>query len=218
MKEFFGSVLQRIREHKLLSSVGSMGILFLLVGLSSLFSQPQQERSLDFSAAVTPPVESKTLPTMQPAKTKKILVDVSGAVVKPGVYSLDADARIQDALVAAGGIAEKADRARIAQMLNLAAKLSDGAKVYIPRVGETQVTLQGAVKSETDTVSTTSSGNGVNINQASESELDTLPGIGKVTAEKIIANRPYQSINELTQKKVLGASVFEKIKDKITVY
>ena len=58
----------------------------------------------------------------------------------------------------------------------------------------------------------------VNINTASETELDALPGVGPVTAQKIISNRPYQKIDDLVSKKAVGASVFSKIKDQISIY
>lgn len=135
--------------------------------------------------------------------TEKIAIDVAGAVLKPGVYKLASDARIQDGLVAAGGISEDADRAWIDRYINLAAKVADGTKIYIPFKGENMVG---------NTSST------ININSASQSGLESLSGIGPVAAEKIIANRPYGAIDELLTKKVVGKSVFEKIKDHITTY
>lgn len=220
MIEMGGSLLRLFKEHKAVAGVGLFGIFFLLIGIISLFPTGS-DVTAQFASSVSAKDEMqiKTAADISPAKPKRIVVDVSGAVLKPGVYTLASDSRIKDAILMAGGIADNADAMRIAQTLNLAAKLSDGAKLYIPRLGEQQVTSEEVVKSGPETVSqSSSSGNGININQAGESELDTLPGIGKVTAEKIIANRPYQSINELTQKKVVGASVFEKIKDKISVY
>ncbi len=219
MLEIWNNLLRVVKEHKSIAGVGSLGIFFLVMGIISLFPAGNEDSiKIASGSTATGEMQIKTNTNISPAKSKKILVDVSGAVRKPGVYSLSAESRIKDAILMAGGISDTADSMRIAQTLNLAAKLSDGAKLYIPSLGEAQVTSEEVVKSDQDMVSQTSSGNGININQAAESELDTLPGIGKVTAEKIIANRPYQSINELTQKKVVGASVFEKIKDKISVY
>jgi len=134
-----------------------------------------------------------------------IKVDIEGAVGHPGVYTLADSARVKDAINQAGDLAENADRTWIAQNLNLAAKLSDGQKIYIPAVGEA-----GKVASE-------KSGK-ININTASASELDQLPDIGPVRAEKIISGRPYTRVEELLSKKVVGESTFEKIKDKIAVY
>jgi len=137
---------------------------------------------------------------------KQITIDIEGAVEKPGVYTLPANSRIQNALIAAGGLSQTADRQQVSQNLNLAAVLTDGAKLYIPAVGE-QMAGSGAG-------STNASGNVqgaslkmVNINLASESDLDALPGVGQVTAQKIIDNRPYQSVQELLDKKVKLISV-----------
>jgi competence protein ComEA len=116
----------------------------------------------------------------------------------------------------AGGMSQDADKIKVSQTLNLAAKLSDGAKLYIPSVGEQMMTSQESNNSMS--VLSSSNTNGININQASASELEALPGIGKVAADKIIKNRPYQNISELVEKKVIGGSVFEKIKTKISIY
>lgn len=75
----------------------------------------------------------------------------------------------------------------------------------------------GASNNSSGGIQGTSSGT-ININQASESELDALPGIGPVTAQKIISNRPYQSVEDLLNKKAVGASEFAKIKDQMSVY
>ena len=120
-------------------------------------------------------------------------------------YTLD------DAIKKAGGFAQDADREYIAKNINLASVVKDGQKIYIPKVGETVSDSNG------NALSSNSKSTLVNINTATESELDSLPGIGPVRAGKIIANRPYASINDLLTKKVLGEATFEKIKDQISV-
>lgn len=143
-----------------------------------------------------------------------LTVDVEGAVVHPGVYHLPVDARVQDGLVAAGGLDSTADRALIAKTLNLAAKLTDGAKIYIPKVGETVAGSAGVSSGEYAGAQV----HLVNLNSASADELDSLPGVGPVTVQKIIAGRPYNSIDELLSQKVVSSSVFNKIKGVVTVY
>ena len=136
----------------------------------------------------------------------KIIVHVDGAVNKPGVYELTIDSRVNDLVAAAGGLTEDANT----QAINLAAKLSDGQKAHIASIND-PVSIKNP-----DT------GSGVtgliNVNTASEAQLDTLPGVGPVTAGKIIASRPYSSPEELLSKKAVGSATFEKIKDLITVY
>ncbi len=139
--------------------------------------------------------------------TDAILVDVAGAVVRPGVYSLPASSRISDAIEKAGGITEEADTVHIAQVINKAQVLQDGQKVFIPLAQADPV-----IKSS-DT-----QGSLININTASASELEDLPGIGEVTADKIITNRPYTTLEELVSKKAISQSVFEKIKEQISLY
>jgi len=145
----------------------------------------------------------------QATSSADIFVDVSGAVLKPGVYKLAYGSRVADAINTAGGFSSSADSNFISKSLNLAQKLSDGAKIYIPQKGESGQAL-GTAQSSLDSGL-------VNINSASLDQLDALPGIGPATAQKIISGRPYSRVEELLEKKIVGASTFEKIKDKISV-
>lgn len=142
---------------------------------------------------------------------QRIKADIEGAIAKPGVYELNFGSRIQDLLIMAGGLSAEADREWISKNLNLAAKLNDGGKVYVPKVGEKNTTnpLAGGLNTTNAQI---------NINIASVGDLDQLPGIGPVTAQKIIDNRPYQTIDELLSRKVVNKSTFEKIKDKINAF
>lgn len=194
-------VLDRLKSFSknnlLILIFASLGMIFLIVGLIQLFT-PRETISF----------QSSTESDNSTSKPEKILVDVSGSVSKPGVYSLAEDARIKDAIIASGGLAQDADRAYISRNLNLAQKIVDGAKIYIPSKNNPQ---------EQQVLGTTSQDTGIiNINTASAERLDTLPGIGKVTAGKIIDNRPYMTLEELVTKKAVTKKVFEEIKEKIT--
>lgn len=134
--------------------------------------------------------------------TKSFKVDISGAVINPGVYELGNDDRVENVLAAAGGLARDADTKWIEKNLNRAAKLIDGQKIYIPRQGE-----ESKPKISTSNI--------ISINSGSQAELESLPGIGPVTAGKIISARPYSGIEELVQKKIVGQKVYGQIKDKI---
>lgn len=140
----------------------------------------------------------------------EIWVDVQGGVVKPGVYSLREGDRVKDALIAAGGLGGQADREAVAKYINLAEKIKDGTKLYVPVLGENNSGSQ-----EDSQVQGLSTGR-VNINTATKSELDQLKGVGEARAQTIIEGRPYQTIDEV--KKVLPSNVYEQIKDVITVY
>lgn len=137
-----------------------------------------------------------------------LIVEASGEVIKPGVYELPPGSRVNDLLVTAGGLSAGADRDWVDKNLNLAQKLTDGVKIYIP--GKKEATAgadsQSVVAGKT------------NINTASESELDKLWGVGPATAQKIMAGRPYLKIEELLEKKIVNANVWAAIKDKISLY
>ena len=96
--------------------------------------------------------------------------------------------------------------------INLAAKLVDGGKIYIPEL-KIEVDSQGQGAKDSQVQETK-----ININTASIAKLDKLWGIGEATAKKIIEARPYQKIEELLEKKIVKSNVWEQIKDKITVY
>ncbi len=187
-------------------SLGALGMIFFAYGLIGLFvTNKTSSEDIVFEAN-----SAKITQT----EIKTIAVDIEGAIVKPGLYKLSQESRIQDSLVAAGGLSAQADRGYISKNLNLATKLTDGAKVYIPFVGEAVNNNGQLLNSSRDTVSGL-----VNINIASQSQLEALhSGVGPATAQKIIAGRPYNSVEELLNKKIVGSKVFNQIKDKINVY
>lgn len=143
-----------------------------------------------------------------------VAVHVSGAVAHPDrVYFLAVGARIQEAIEIAGGATEDADLAQ----LNLAQKIADGQKIYVPRQGEEwrQVPTDAEKIGENQQKPLT------NINLASKIELDALPGIGAAYAQNILDYREehggFKSVGEIMKVKGIGESTFEKIKDYITV-
>lgn len=188
-----------LEKFKIPLVLGLSGLLLVGVGLLwPNLKDPKKEIVL----------ESKSETSSQ-TTVKLIKVDVAGAVTNPGVYQLKSESRVEDAVSLAGGFSAKADLTWVAKNLNLASKISDGQKIYIQSVGENP---SGSSILGTKTVS-----DKVNINFATASELDTLPSIGAVTAEKIISLRPYNSVSELLSKKAVGKSTYEKIKDLVSV-
>jgi competence protein ComEA len=185
-----------------------LGLMFFIYGLISFIGSASKKPDITFQETGSASTSLKT----NAGDQTLILVDVEGAVVTPGVYKLAQNSIIQDALVSSGGLAVDADRGFVSKNVNLAAKLSDGAKIYIPKVGE--ISAQSVQVS--DSGGSTSSL--ININSASSDSLDSLPGVGPVTVTKIINGRPYQNINELLDKKMVSSKVFGEIKDKISTY
>lgn len=151
----------------------------------------------------------------------KITVEISGEVINPGVYTLSASARLEELMTLSGGLTSNADKDFVSKNLNRAAKLSDGQKVYIPSIAQQTKSLTANNTLGDQSTSTnilTDSTNKININSATLSQLDTLPGIGPTYGQKIIEHRPYSSVEELLNKKVLTQSVYKKIKDLVSVY
>ena len=151
-----------------------------------------------------------------------VVVHVDGMVVNPGVYELQGESlRMNDAVEAAGGLAEGADTSRV----NLAEPLSDGAKVHVPAMGEEDVGTGGTSPSSGTMPSAesfaTSSDGILNINTATAAELTTLPGVGEATAAEIVrdreANGAFASIEDLMRVSGIGEKKFAKLKDKIRV-
>jgi len=117
--------------------------------------------------------------------------------------------------VAAGGFSPDADVALASRQLNLAGRLSDGQQVYVPRKGEASGTTAGGGSSAGPTPC-----GPVNLNQATPEQLDALPGIGPVTVQKIVGARqeqPFQTLDELVERKVLTSAQLTKIRDLVTV-
>lgn len=181
-------------EYKIPVLLGSMSILTILLSLILLVKSTQTTEPIRFSSQEA---------TGSALGVGVLTVDVEGAVVSPGVYTLPAGSRIEDAIVAAGGETGDIDVAQFAKTINRAMKLVDGSKVYIPSF------LSSSVRSTV--------GNLVSVNTGSESELDGLPGVGPVTAQKIIDNRPYQTLDDLVTKKAIGPSLYEKIQAQLSL-
>ena len=175
------------------------GLFLVIISLLSFRLNAQQEPEIEIFSS-------------EEQKEEKIFVYLEGAVEKPGVYELPEGARLNDLLILAGGLSAEADREWVAQNLNLAQKLVDSAKIYIPERSEVLRSLgEGGQASDIITSK-------INLNQASSSQLESLWGIGEKRAADIIKNRPYQTVEELLTRKIIPKNVYEEIKEEITVY
>lgn len=155
---------------------------------------------------------------------KTISVEVNGAVNKPGLYTLNSQSRVEDALQKAGGINAQADEKFVAEVLNRARFLEDGEKIFIPFKEKTKVKAAAESNSEDKTKNSqldTAKPATININKASQKELESLPGIGPVYAQRIIEyrqnNGPFQSKEQIKEIKGIGEKTFLKIKDLISI-
>jgi competence protein ComEA len=151
--------------------------------------------------------------TLRPVPTDKpIVVHITGAVPRPGVYALPQGARVQDGISAAGGFLAEAQKTDI----NLAQLLEDGEKLDIPFI-EGASPVIGTPLPEVVTTTTEL----ININTASAAELDALPGIGPASAQKIVEyrdqNGPFVNAEDIINVSGIGPGTYERIKDLITV-
>ncbi|MCC7355445.1 MAG: ComEA family DNA-binding protein [Anaerolineae bacterium] len=188
-----GGWLSRSRGYLLLSMLW----LAVLGAVVYLLRRPE-----DAPFAVVPPPATFTPapgPTSAPLR-----VDVAGAVVQPDVYVLPLGSIVRDAIRAAGGASPDADIAQV----NQAMPLRDGMQVYVPRRGE----MARVVPATSAASAPATPGGKVNINTASLEELDTLPGVGPATAQKIVAGRPYVTVEDILRVPGIGPATFEKLK------
>jgi competence protein ComEA len=174
--------------------VGLMAAPLLILIAVLVDRQLQGPQPLEINLAETP-------------SASEIQVYIAGAVNRPGVYYLNDGDRWIDAVEAAGGPTADAD----VEAINLARRLHDEDQVLVPRLGEQSV-LGSAQASQNELV---------NINTAPAAVLDSLPGIGEVRSQSIVDSRqrdgPFSRIEELVERKLIPQSVFDQIRELITV-
>lgn len=206
--------------------LSSLALTFVALNTSSLNTITNQK----FNKSVTKEeidkqksniTETKSEEKLADNKVKKrTLADISGAVLKPGFYDVGEDARVGDLLILAGGLSATADKKFVDKNINLAKKVSDEDKIYVPYWGENiQPEVLSSSTVNTSNASTTIKTSAetvevrVNVNKAALTILDVqLPGIGPAYAQKIIENRPYSSYDDLVKKSKINKTTLERIK------
>lgn len=200
----------------LLGSGASIVILItLLVGIYLMVNKEAQvDTTMWEETSLTTMAEFATDATKERAETM-IYVDIKGAVKVPGIYQLKNQQRIWDALALAGGVSEEADTTQV----NYAQKVKDQMIIYVPKKGEpvpqSLETLQESAPAQQNQEEK------INLNTATEAELQTISGIGAKKAQEIIRFRdeqgPFKTVEELKNVPGIGEKTVERLKDMLTV-
>lgn len=209
-----GSLRERLGTLSRAELAGLVVLLALLLGGAGLWyvrslPRPVQVRTEPVPLAVPAPGPGSASPS-----PPVLLVDVAGWVRRPGVYEFREGARIVDAIEAAGGARPGA----ALEMLNLAAPLADGTQVLVVKAGAAPAPAPGAPAAPG---AAGAPGGLVNVNTASTTELEALPGIGEVIAQRIVdhrtANGPFASVEELLEVSGIGEAILGSIRELVTV-
>ncbi|HFI0102516.1 TPA: helix-hairpin-helix domain-containing protein [Streptococcus suis] len=212
--------IEMLKEYKW--QIALPAVAGLLMATFLIFSQPAKSDQTGLTDFSQPQQSSSSQEQLEEVSTEaseessQLVVDVKGAVVKPGLYTLEANARVNDAVEAAGGLTSQADP----KSINLAQKLSDEAVVYVASKDENisvvaSTTTSSAMSSEEKSTSQ------VNLNTATEADLQTISGIGSKRAADIIAYREanggFKSVDDLNNVSGIGDKTMESIRPYVTV-
>ena len=199
-------LLEKIQRLKIIDGLLVLGFLLVILGIGMNFKDKflvESEKLKVESKNISPAVKNDVQVNIE------VVIDISGEVIKPGVYRLKNGSRIDDVLIMAGGLNAKADRDWVEKNLNRAEKIYDGQKIYIPN----------ELESEKLNVESLSSNKVIRLNSATVEELDKLDGIGPSIAQRIIdyrtENGGFKSVEEIKLVPGIGDKMFEKIKNEI---
>ena len=206
------------RDSDQLKKVAILVLLILIIGVGFAAKNGMAaERNLESN--IPEEVETQADET----STQTIYVDIGGAVKEPMLAELPSGSRVEDAIIAAGGLTDTADISSI----NRAEFLEDGVKIFIPEIAEESDDSSSAVPgvttsgSSSDSSLTGSASGKININTADSTQLQEITGIGPATAQKIVdyrtSNGRFKSIEDIKKVSGIGDKTFEKMKDQITV-
>jgi competence protein ComEA len=226
------SLASRIGAHRLatvaagaaIASAGLLGAAAIVLVLGSTPGTPDRSGAAGLAADGAFPMQAglvlpgRVVDAASVASTPPaVIVDVEGAVRRPGLHRIAVGSRVGDAIAAAGGFSGRVDLRSSATDLNLAAPVADGDKVVVPELGAGPLDA-GSLTAGTADLPTGSSL--VDINRATEAELEALPAIGPVTAARIVEARtqnPFASVDDLRGRGLLGSAAFEQVKGLVTV-
>ncbi|MEZ4210312.1 MAG: ComEA family DNA-binding protein [Patescibacteria group bacterium] len=197
------------------------GLLTLTLALGVYLMVAPAPVSLASDPDAIPIITESELENSTTSTDSQIVVDIAGGVANPGVYFLTGNSIVEDGIKAAGGFSNQADIKAIAQTINRAQQLESHTKIYIPQYGDKLQPTTPTISSSATTPSTPVTSSKININTATASQLDILPGIGPVTAQRIIDHRilngDFSSIEDIQNVTGISTAKFDQLKDMITV-
>lgn len=197
--------MKKIIENRTICIFVFLGIIIISCFIYSINKNAQEEQKLNIY------IEEQNIIEQNEENENKIILHIAGEVERQGIIELNEGERIQDAITAAGGATEEANLSKI----NLAYKVKDGQKIYIPNINDNDINEDLLLKenNEEETL--------ININTANQTELETLSGIGPSTALKIInyrkTNGNFKKTEEIMDVDGIGEAKYESIKDYICV-
>ncbi len=202
------SIRERLSALSRAEIVGLIVVLAVTIGGATFWYVRSLPRPVEVRATASAPTGA--MPSeASPSAGPPLLVDVAGWVRRPGVYTFAEGSRVIDAIEAAGGARPGA----LLQALNLAALLVDGTQILVPREGAAGAPPVGSTGAAV--------GGLVNVNTASATDLEALPGIGEVIAQRIIdhrtANGPFTSVDQLVDVSGIGDAILDSIRELVTV-
>ncbi|EMG28540.1 DNA-binding protein, ComEA family [Listeria fleischmannii 1991] len=178
-----------------------VGIAFLLLVGYMLLQSPNSSAKEE----IRPLSEKQEVEKVENTKKQTVIVDVKGAIKKPGVYEIAVDGRVKDAIAVSGGFTDEADK----NAINLAEKLKDEMVITVFKIGETEIASNANTSNQKEQK--------INVNQASISDLQEVPGIGEAKAKAILDYREkeglFQTIDDLKNVSGIGAKTVEKLKE-----
>lgn len=205
----FSTLLKQIKQHLsvwlfIQIIIFLSGTLSVIFGLYKLFSDPPVIEESESACELDP-------------EFGVITVDIGGAVNNPGVYELKLGSRINDLISVSNGFTDTVDKYHINKVLNLSKRLDDGEKIYIPTMEESKMAIEGSQNNVASSNDSASVEKIISINTASKESLMGLEGIGEKRADDIISGRPYSSLNDLLSKEIVTNSIYENIKNSISL-